>query len=148
MKRINPLTGKIFRLGDTREKDRRIFLTYSKTRIHKRTGYYKETWSFPEKAKKTQYKYSPTRAKSVSQKLKRRFYWLRKYKVAKGCVICGYNKTGYALDFDHISTKGKIAHISKLVRGNMKTLFEQIRKCRVLCANCHRESTERKEYDL
>ena len=43
MKRLNPLTGKIFKRGDQRE-DGLIFENYIKKRINKKTGLYYEVW--------------------------------------------------------------------------------------------------------
>lgn len=69
----------------------------------------------------------------------RRKYWISKYKVAKGCSECGYNDHAAALDFDHIEEHEKEFHIAQTMgRKNLKSLFNEIRKCRILCANCHR----------
>lgn len=69
----------------------------------------------------------------------RRKHWIDKYKVACGCEVCGYNSHPAALDFDHINPEEKEFLIPRLLgRGNLKRLFREIRKCRVLCANCHR----------
>jgi hypothetical protein len=80
------------------------------------------------------------------------------YKKLKGCSECGYNKHGLALDFAHIDPTQKspwmykngpvgsgmgvlVSRIpkygSKLHRKRMKELKEEIRKCKVLCKNCH-----------
>lgn len=59
---------------------------------------------------------------------------------SKGCVICGYNKCEEALDFHHLDEKIKDRNISKAKRDFcLKTLKEEIEKCIVVCANCHRE---------
>jgi len=68
-------------------------------------------------------------------------------KVEKGCEICGFNSHPSALQFDHIdpATKyrtksGKIVHPSDMIKGGryaLETILAEIRKCRVLCANCH-----------
>ena len=50
----------------------------------------------------------------------RRFYWIGKWKVAKGCVDCGYNEHPRALDLDHVDANDKsdfLRQISK-VRGD------------------------------
>lgn len=70
------------------------------------------------------------------------------------CVLCGYNKSAAALDFDHIATEPtarakpnpiKCRTISHLLAQNTPDAFEQAaeeaKKCRILCANCHRENT-------
>ena len=88
----------------------------------------------------------------------RRIYWLHKYKCAKGCEKCGYNENGYALVFDHINPleknhycvgqgKGgsgmnglvkRIAHCDKEKnRQYIREIFEEIRKCKIMCMNCH-----------
>lgn len=58
-----------------------------------------------------------------------------------GCVLCGYNKCSNALDFHHINPnqekKTKNSHSFKDLR--IKTLITEIKKCIVVCANCHRE---------
>ena len=78
----------------------------------------------------------------------RRYYWLRKYMQAKGCNHCGYNERWEALQWDHIVPVG-----SKGIRpGNymlrrLPVLFAEIRKCQILCANCHSIKTiESKDY--
>lgn len=60
------------------------------------------------------------------------------YKTRTGCVDCGYNAHACALDFDHVSDdKFKaISRIRSLVR-----IHDEMQKCEVVCANCHRVRT-------
>lgn len=59
----------------------------------------------------------------------------------KKCIKCGYNKCGAALDFHHIDPEEKDEIIQRMVSNNysLDKVFEEIEKCVVLCANCHRE---------
>jgi hypothetical protein len=90
---------------------------------------------------------------------------LRAYKKLRGCEICGYNTDGLALDFAHIDPSKKSFYmykdgptgsgmskmISRLTFGSnkeknrlrWKELKEEIRKCKVLCKNCHVVETYR-----
>lgn len=78
----------------------------------------------------------------VKDRYLRRRYWLYKYKEARGCDDCGYNLHGVALDFDHLDRRHKKFNISsRLSLSTVKTLFAEIRKCQLLCANCHRIKT-------
>jgi 5-methylcytosine-specific restriction endonuclease McrA len=65
-----------------------------------------------------------------------------RYKRLCGCVKCG-NKDPRVLDFDHINGKDKIDVISRMAGQTvrMENLKKEIRKCQVLCANCHRIKT-------
>jgi len=70
-------------------------------------------------------------------KYQRRRYWLNFYKQRVGCKQCGYNKNSYALHFDHVIFPKNMT-ISKMVKKfKLSKLFDEIRKCEVLCANCH-----------
>jgi hypothetical protein len=64
-------------------------------------------------------------------------------KVAAGCVDCGYKDHAVALDFDHLPGCDKVANISKLVKNDTDwdTIAEEIAKCVVVCARCHRVRT-------
>lgn len=61
------------------------------------------------------------------------------------CQICGYAKCFAALDFHHRDPSIKKFGIGEWVRSqaytekNKKIFMEEIVKCDVLCANCHRE---------
>ena len=68
---------------------------------------------------------------------------LRRFKVLKGCFICGYNKHHSALEFDHINRSIKTDNVSILVKKNLSfgTIKHEVRKCNVLCSNCHRIKT-------
>ena len=63
------------------------------------------------------------------------------YKLTKGCEICGYNKTYWALEFHHRNPEEKKYNISSGMSDALKfdDLLEEINKCAVLCSNCHRE---------
>ncbi|KKT61481.1 MAG: hypothetical protein UW64_C0016G0002 [Microgenomates group bacterium GW2011_GWC1_44_37] len=56
------------------------------------------------------------------------------------CVVCGYCKEIKALDFHHIDESTKEFGLSDrgLTRSWEKTK-EEVLKCVLLCANCHRE---------
>lgn len=66
---------------------------------------------------------------------------LVKYKGGR-CIRCGYNKTISALDFHHKDSQEKDFNLSDAYnRGcvDMKKLYQEVDKCDLLCANCHRE---------
>lgn len=69
-------------------------------------------------------------------KVTRRWYWINKYKIAKGCSVCGYNNHAVCLDFHHVEQKTD--NINSIKSGKLQKLFKEIRKCVLLCANCHR----------
>ena len=83
----------------------------------------------------------------AAKRRNRRKHHLNQYKVKKGCAECGYDLYGCALDFDHLDRSTKIAPVSRLALGSLKKLFTEIRKCQVLCRNCHqiKSTIEEKE---
>jgi hypothetical protein len=73
----------------------------------------------------------------------RRRYWLDKYKCSKGCEICGYNEQPVALHFDHKYPSEKKRAIAHMMDYKLTNLINEIRKCRILCANCHYIETDK-----
>lgn len=63
------------------------------------------------------------------------------------CVECGYNKSFSALDFHHVKKEDKKHGIHSLMNSvtkvwkteNIDTLLNELKKCVILCSNCHRE---------
>ena len=61
------------------------------------------------------------------------------YKGGK-CEICGYNRCVEALDFHHRNPIEKDFSISsKGYTRSWKRVMEELDKCMIVCANCHRE---------
>ena len=61
------------------------------------------------------------------------------YKGGK-CEICGYGRCTDALEFHHNDLSRKEFGISeKGYIRSWKRVMEELDKCRILCANCHRE---------
>lgn len=54
------------------------------------------------------------------------------------CSSCGYDKYVGALDFHHKDPEGKDFSISH-AKMSWRQIEEEIKKCVLLCANCHRE---------
>lgn len=55
------------------------------------------------------------------------------------CIRCGYNKCIDALDFHHPNDDKSFGIADKGVTRSWKKLKEELTKCILLCANCHRE---------
>lgn len=58
----------------------------------------------------------------------------------KGCVDCG-EKDPIVLDFDHL--KDKKHNVSRMIHNGfaLDKIVEEIAKCEIRCANCHRRKT-------
>ncbi len=57
------------------------------------------------------------------------------------CQNCGYSKCQNALDFHHKDDKDKKFGISeKGYTRSWKAIRKEVKKCYLLCANCHREA--------
>lgn len=64
------------------------------------------------------------------------------YKGGK-CAICGYSKCLKALEFHHHNPNGKDFGISeKGYTRSWEKVKNELDKCIILCANCHREIHE------
>ena len=58
----------------------------------------------------------------------------------RGCVVCGYNAPPAALDFNHVRGV-KLFNVSQDPKRALYSIMQEIEKCDVLCANCHRIHT-------
>jgi hypothetical protein len=62
----------------------------------------------------------------------------------KPCADCGRRFPYYVMDFDHRESEAKLCNLAELSchqRISLAKLLEEIAKCDVVCANCHRERT-------
>lgn len=57
------------------------------------------------------------------------------------CQICGYNKCQEALEIHHINPNEKEFQIGRIIANPISwdRIVIELRKCIMLCANCHRE---------
>ena len=66
--------------------------------------------------------------------------WFMELKTGLKCNRCGFDHPA-ALDFHHLNPNEKEFSISMnktYYKNNKEALLEEIKKCEVLCANCHR----------
>lgn len=66
--------------------------------------------------------------------------WLDDYKSNKKCLRCDESHIG-CLEFHHRDPKFKEVEIAQAVRigWSIERIKEEIEKCDILCANCHRK---------
>ncbi len=57
------------------------------------------------------------------------------------CVVCGYRRNFSALEFHHVDPALKEFQLDMRSLANLRweLIFDEITKCRLLCANCHAE---------
>ncbi len=67
-------------------------------------------------------------------------------KLFKGCAECGYKKHPAALHFNHIDPTKKAGNVSKM--KTWESVKREMRKCEVLCANCHAIKTVSEKHYL
>ena len=78
------------------------------------------------------------------QRIEKLVSWMRNFKVELGCQHCG-EKRWQCLDFHHLEKK-KYNISTDTIWWNgwgKKRLLEEMKKCLILCSNCHRIETHR-----
>lgn len=69
--------------------------------------------------------------------------FVRDLKESAPCTDCGNLYPYYVMDFDHLENKANI--ISFLTStGRIGALKKEIKKCEVVCANCHRTRSHKR----
>ena len=63
-------------------------------------------------------------------------------KEADPCLDCGVSYPYYVMEYDHVRGEKK-ERLNRLVaRGARKAAYEELEKCELVCANCHRVRTQ------
>jgi len=60
------------------------------------------------------------------------------------CSDCEQDHPYWRLDFDHLSKATKTAELSNVAKRGWSNarVLEEIAKCQLVCANCHRDRTQ------
>lgn len=76
-------------------------------------------------------------ADRLRKKLKEDLFYI----MGSCCAICGYNRCIKACEFHHLEKDKKDFSISNFLQKGkeLNILFDEARKCVMLCSNCHRE---------
>ena len=61
------------------------------------------------------------------------------YVMGDKCAICGYDKCQTALEFHHLNPEEKDFSFSTNTNKAWNTVRNELKKCVLVCANCHRE---------
>jgi hypothetical protein len=76
--------------------------------------------------------------KKDKEQIKKNKEYLANIKLEKGCSRCGYKLHPAALEFHHVEDKKYNISRSVRVGVSREALDKEIKKCIILCANCHR----------
>ena len=105
-------------------------------------------FSHPEVFKKLKQRHNRYKYEKVKRLHIIYYKIITRFKLKKGCFFCKYKKCPEALQFHHLNKSTKLFGISdKLSKKNnlskikWKEIKNEIRKCTILCANCHAEET-------
>lgn len=117
---------------NTDENDRKSSRTKPNGPAGELTNYQKYGKKYYEKNKKL------CISRSSETKKKQRVTWAA-FKETLSCTVCGENHPA-TLDFHHVIRSPDNKKVHRLVGdGLYKKALEEIKKCVVLCANCHRK---------
>jgi hypothetical protein len=92
---------------------------------------------------------NPKKQSEISRKwgqiYRREFRQFVDFAKSKPCHDCGIQYAPWIMQFDHRNPKEKSFTIASAVRAKIKRgiVEEEIKKCDVVCANCHAERTHR-----
>jgi len=129
-----------YKYGDVRE-DGYVWVGIRYAR-RKSDGTYPDDWRSP-KAFKAKIESNRANKKLVYDLISQE---VNSYKLKKGCAHCGYNKEAVALDFHHANRDDKVINVSSHWKTSWKQYEKmkmEMKKCIVLCANCHRIEEKR-----
>ena len=130
----------MLKYGDTRE-DGYVFVGW-KRRGEKVTPDFREPIKFKKNEEKSKIRKNEKRKKIVAI--------INEEKIKLGCAHCHnhFENNPEALDFHHPDPSTKVKNVSYYWRSSWKQLEKIIKeweKCIVLCANCHRIETYKKD---
>ena len=101
--------------------------------------YYRKHRKRLNKKRRLDYKKSPKKYMEYNKKAKlKKRKWINDYKSRQGCSKCP-EKDPRCLDFHHIDPTTKSFVIGERIKLALATIQEEVQKCIVLCANCHRK---------
>lgn len=66
----------------------------------------------------------------------------------KPCTDCRKTYPYYVMEFDHRNPEEKSANITSIINNSWKKIKEELVKCDVVCANCHRIRTHKRRISL
>lgn len=103
-----------------------------------RQTYYKAHY---EKYKDAYLKRANLRRRRLNQEFRAN---MTEYMSSRSCADCGENDIR-VLELDHITPENKLFTISQAIKlgRSWNDVLAEIKKCRVLCANCHKKRTAR-----
>lgn len=85
---------------------------------------------------------SRKKTKDLNKQTQRRKNIREELKTMAGgkCCQCGYDKCSGALEFHHKDPTTKEMDFAKMIsHASRDRLIEEVKKCVLVCANCHRE---------
>ena len=87
--------------------------------------------------------------KSARTNLRKRRKALFVERMGGKCSICGYNKCINSLVFHHINKNDKNYEPAQLMNFSIKKIESELKKCVLICANCHGElHSEKYDYKI
>ena len=90
----------------------------------------------------------PNQNKYFQDRRRKHRAYTDRVKTMFGCKVCGFNAHPAALHFNHVDPDKKKAPVSRLMEYAIKTIKTEIRKCEILCANCHAIHTYDEKHHL
>jgi hypothetical protein len=131
---------------DMSEQEKQWAKYYQKNRVEigkKRKQHYLENKTKLQSKARANYEQNKTRNKErIKQRRASISNWFQEWKKSQNlkCQECGLERLE-CLDFHHSDKSDKIERVSRLaISGrSKKTILTEVKKCIVLCANCHRK---------
>jgi hypothetical protein len=100
-----------------------------------------QAWCKPCRREYAASHYQANKSRRQAQNKKRQaefFAWYISLKAGRPCADCGRVFHPAAMHWDHLPGADKKADLANLARrGNRQLILDEIKKCELVCANCH-----------
>ena len=114
---------------------------FKNTTLGKRQAYCKECGNY---LTRSHYQRNKSRYLERNSRTNARHRALIRSAKSRPCMDCGVQYPYYVMDFDHRDGTIKSFILSDVPRATSKSLIQEIEKCDVVCANCHRVRTHQR----
>jgi 5-methylcytosine-specific restriction endonuclease McrA len=136
LERLNPATGLPWKYGDIAS-DGKVFIAHRRKEPLTKEGFYRTNWTTGEGWERRK-EYC---LETSSTRRKKNLDLVQAEKMKRGCLCCGYKEDPCALDFDHLDPNKKHAGVGRMMTHSFDKILDEMDKCQLLCANCHRIKT-------